>query len=182
MVAIIGAKEKRMAKIKISFIIFLLSLMTSSCSMFQGISEDISSVSNKLVFWDINKLWLNFNAENQINPDDSDASSPVMVRVYQLSSDQLFNAVTYDALLDGDQISLGGEVLEQTDLMIKADTTVELKQPLNTKATFIGVVALFKEPNFKMNNWRFILTRDELKLTRAREVIINGSSIKVVPL
>lgn len=91
-----------------------------------------------------------------INQDDTGASQPVLVRVYQLKGRERFQQATFKALWKSDKDVLAEDLVDRKDLMVHPEKKANLYIDLDVKhgATFIGIMALFRQPH--VEGWRQI--------------------------
>ncbi|EOI3187098.1 type VI secretion lipoprotein TssJ, partial [Salmonella enterica] len=55
--------------------------------------------------------------------------------------------------------------------------TVSLDMLLDEKAQYVALVAQFRSPDARKNDWRLVLTRDDLDPDKARTVSLEGNSL-----
>ncbi|RKS84470.1 type VI secretion system protein VasD [Orbus hercynius] len=159
----------------------LMSLfILSGCGAAQSVSEGTASVAKAIFVWDVRTVHLDFTARAELNTDDNNKSSPVVIRIYQLSDPQSFNSAPYPALVDGDQDALGSALLASKEIVLKPDTALSVDTPFDKNANYVGIVALFKEPDLKANSWRILLKRSDLHINDARAIKVNKFALELV--
>lgn len=165
--------------------VIALSLFVSGCGVTQSVSESTAAMTQAIFYKQIRTLRLDFDGRLALNTDGTDMralSVPVMVRVYQLRDGKSASKATYDDLLrDADQV-LGADLLDQRSLVIKPGEGAPLDVPLNENAGVIAVVGLFREPDLQLNDWRLLLTRDDLDPDRPRVIELGESRLTLRPL
>lgn len=87
---------------------------------------------------------MRFNAASQMNPDASQQSLPVQVKVFQLKDDLAFRNADFDDLWQQGQQALGDSYLAESDFMILPDSEKSLSIDMNSKAKYLGFVAVFR--------------------------------------
>jgi len=95
---------------------------------------------------------INFYSSAQVNMDDAENALPVQVKVYQLSSPELFKKASFHELWKNDNTILGASLVEKQKLMVIPDSQRKLKLRKHKQSHYIGVVALFRDPQQK--TWR----------------------------
>jgi len=170
-----------MMKKLISIIVsLLLATILTACGAAQTISEGTVSVAKAIFVWDVKTVHLDITARAELNTDDSSKSSAVVIRMYQLSDEKSFESATYPDLVSQDQDALGEALLATHEIVLKPDTSVSVDNPFDKKAQFLGIVALFKDPDLKANTWRILLKRGDLNISSPRSIIANKFTITLV--
>ncbi|MCX8655681.1 type VI secretion system lipoprotein TssJ [Gilliamella sp. B2840] len=162
------------------FIICLLTICLSGCGIAQSVTKGASSLGNSIFSWDIKTLHLDITARAELNLDDEEKSSPVVIRIYQLTKDDAFKSASYQNLVDQDNDELKATLLDTKEIVLKPNTSVSIEVPFDDRAKFAAVVALYKEPNLKEDSWRLILKRSDLHITKARKIEASKYTIKIV--
>jgi len=91
------------------------------------------------------------SATNTVNPDASGRALSVVVRIYQLKDKGRLETADYNTLMQSDTI-LGSDVVERQERVVQPGTQETLDIRANPLATYIGVVALFRNPTG--DGWR----------------------------
>lgn len=91
---------------------------------------------------------------DHLNVDPLGQSLPVVLKMYQLSSDIAFNQSSFEELWKKDKETLGAELLESYESVIVPGQSVQFSIPAHEKGHFIGAIALFREPIYP--RWRFL--------------------------
>ena len=82
-------------------------------------------------------------ADQDINPDDRNRPSPVIVTLYQLSAKGAFSAEDYFALSDGKQIA--PDLMARDQISINPGERKTLSEPVKETAQFFAIVASFQQ-------------------------------------
>jgi type VI secretion system protein VasD len=119
---------------------------------------------------------------NTLNQDDTGGSLPVLVRVYQLRAKEKFQQATFKTLWKSDKEALEGDLLERKEVTIHPGKETELELDLEVKrgATFIGVMAIFRQPNAE--GWKQVVPAQSSAMnpfTPKVELVLNNNTIKV---
>lgn len=150
------------------------------CGIFQSISDGTTKVAKAIFVRDVKTLHLDFTARAELNTDDDSHPSPVFIRVYQLRYAKSFESASYQSLVTNDKDILGETLLDMKEIILKPNTSISLDVPLDVNADYVGVIALFKEPDLKMDNWRILLKRSDLNVSRARKIIANKFMLELI--
>lgn len=145
--------------------LLLLSLLLSGCGLTQKVSDGTSSAMKSIFYKQVKTLHLDFTAREALNTDARESNSlsePLMVRVYELTDSKTFDKAVYEQLVKDDEGTLGESLLMSRSVVIKPGGDANLKIPLHEDAQFVAVVGLFRHPDTGKNNWKLLLTRDDL--------------------
>lgn len=159
------------------FSFILLPLLLTGCGLTQKIGDGTSSVMKSVFYKEVKTLHLDVTARSELNTDDSEnpsLSQPVMVRVYQLKDRKAFDRIVYQQLVTEGDDAAGDELLASRSLVVKPGADVSLDMPMEEAAQFVAVVALFRAPDMAKNDWKLVLTRDDLDPDKPR--IIEASN------
>lgn len=97
------------------------------------------------------------NSTGSLNQDDSGASLPVVVRIYQLRAKDKFQQGTFKALWKADKELLEGDLLDRKEITVRpdAETVLDLELDVKHGASFLGVMALFRKPD--VEGWKYLV-------------------------
>lgn len=87
-----------------------------------------------------------------VNPDATGRPSPVIVRVYQLKDDAAFSGADYFAIFDQEPATLGTSLVAREEFVLEPGTTRSLEYPMSQEASFVGVIAGFRD--IRNAEWR----------------------------
>jgi type VI secretion system protein VasD len=90
-----------------------------------------------------------------VNPDARKRPSPVVLRVYELKSEALFESTDFVSLFEKDQAVLGAEMLSREEFVLQPNDVKALNKNLSPDTRFIGVVAAFRE--IERARWRVVV-------------------------
>ncbi len=89
-------------------------------------------------------LKIEISADKFINPDEQDQSSPVVLRLYELSSTQLFEKADFIDLYERDEEILGATFVAKQELKSVVPNTTRTERFVLSKDTrFIAIFAEF---------------------------------------
>ncbi|OCG16479.1 type VI secretion system-associated lipoprotein [Gilliamella sp. Fer1-1] len=161
-------------------IAILLTIWLTGCGIAQRVSEKAADLSNSIFTWDVRTLHLDITARSELNMDDDGHSSPVVIRIYQLKETDAFNSVSYQEIVEQDSDALKESMIESKEIVLKPNTASSIDVSFDQKAKAVGIAALYKEPNLNEDNWRLVLKRGDLNITKPREIIASQYTIKLV--
>ncbi len=160
----------------------LLAFVLTGCGLTQGVSDGTKSIANAIFYEQVKTLRLDLQARGALNPDEDGMSLATDVWVYQLKDRQAFDKADYATLQSDAHSVLGADLLAEKDIYVRPGSTVSLDMPLDEKAEFVAVVAQFRTPDARKNDWRMVLTRDELDSDKARTLVLKGDAMSLTSL
>lgn len=80
-----------------------------------------------------------------VNSNATGQAAPVLVRVYELASDDVFNNTDFFALFDHEQAVLGAALVRTRDFMLAPGQIVDISGQVDPRTQFIGVIAALKQ-------------------------------------
>jgi type VI secretion system VasD/TssJ family lipoprotein len=123
------------------------------------------------------RLPLTLTAAADANPNARGTAQPIVVRVYQLRSDQAFLKADQEDLFDDEQKVLGQEVIgSSTEYLIDPNQKQTHEVNFATEAAYIGIAAAF----FDIRNaqWRQVLFTPRKGMT----VSVERARLTVTPV
>jgi type VI secretion system protein VasD len=97
-------------------------------------------------------ITLDIYAAGNVNPNEAGNPRPVVVRLYQLSSDLSLQNARYDDVLLRPEETLGKDVMKVDEVSIFPNDHLQVKFERIKEAAFLGGVALFHGP--KGQSWK----------------------------
>ncbi len=164
---------------------FALAAVLGGCGLAQSVTDATTSTTDAIFYKQVKTLHLDLSARTAMNIEATDMNAlsvPTLVRVYQLRDSKLVQKATYDNVLsDGDNV-LGADLLDERSLVVKPGEGVQLNVPLHKDTQFVAAVALFREPDNRTDNWRLMLTRDDLDPDQPRVIELGDNRLTLRPL
>jgi len=162
-----------------------LGAVLGGCGLTQKVSNSTASMTKAVFYKQVKNLHLDFSSRSSMNLDESDMtvlSVPTLVRVYQLRDNKAMERADYDKLVSNDDNVLIGDVLDKRAVVVRPEEGAQLNVPMIEDAQFVSVVALFREPDTKVNAWRLTLSRDDLDPDQARVIELGDNRLTLRPL
>ncbi|MBB3457477.1 type VI secretion system protein VasD [Rhizobium sp. BK313] len=91
------------------------------------------------------------NADPGINPGETGAASPVVVRIYELKGIKAFNNANFFDF-DKDTQLLGADLIASREYEMTPGSQQKYQKEISSEAAYIGVVASFR--NIQSATWR----------------------------
>lgn len=98
---------------------------------------------------------LYFSAAQGLNPGATGQPAPVRVRVFELRNSAGFSRADYFALAERAQQTLGGDLLDQEEVLLQPGEQLNLQRELNPATRQIGLVVGYRE--LDRAQWRSVL-------------------------
>lgn len=117
-----------------------------------------------------------------INLTDSGASSPVLVRVYQLKGKDRFQQAMFKTLWKNDTEELGSDLVDRKEMTVYPDEKVDFPLAVDVKrgASYLAIMALFRQPD--VEGWRQVVEARSSALnpmTPKLKIILHKNTIKL---
>ena len=98
------------------------------------------------------------SAAANANPDAQGRASPLTVRLYVLKSPGAFNGADFFSLYDKDTATLGAELVQREDMLLRPGESRKLSLTLAPEAKAIGVLAAYRD--LEHARWRALQPLD----------------------
>ncbi len=93
-----------------------------------------------------------------VNADIDGTPSPIVVKVYELSSAEVFNQSSFFALFDSPQATLGSSLLSLNEVVLVPADSKHVWFSLNPQTQYIGIVAGYRD--LSHTAWRQVIPLD----------------------
>ena len=90
-------------------------------------------------------MTISVEAAATVNPDSQGRPSPVILHVLELKSTDQFNRLDYFSLTNNVQGTLGGDLVNQTQMVMTPDSNRMINLELNPQSTAVGFVAGYRD-------------------------------------
>lgn len=119
-------------------------------------------------------IQLVIEAKDILNVREGGESSPVILRIHELTSPVLFRSLDFFALFDNDKAALGDEYIKRYEFQVKPGDTIEQTIELDPNTRAVGFSVAFREING--SSWRKVELIDE-KTDYFLRLILEGSEL-----
>jgi type VI secretion system protein VasD len=99
-----------------------------------------------------------------VNPDGQGRPSPLVIKIYQLKSNDKFELADFFALFDQAEATLGADLLAVEDVMMKPGEIRPYEGAFDPSTRFIGVVAAYRDIN--QAKWKDVVPMPEREITK----------------
>ena len=130
---------------------WILVAVTGSllCTAVSGCSSTVSGVTkgvlDKVLEDDPPEVVIRIKSAEDINPDISGRPSPIIVRIYSLKSDDIFNNADFFALYEEDSSILGDTMTSREELEISPGDSMKIEKEYDLNTTHVGVLAAYRD-------------------------------------
>ena len=98
------------------------------------------------------------NVAGNVNPDITGRPSPVVMKVFELSSRTIFDTQDFFSLYDEPESILGPDLLKKDELELQPDSKQEYKMKLDRNTRFVGVIVAYRD--IDQARWRSVIEVD----------------------
>ncbi|EJE8733511.1 type VI secretion system lipoprotein TssJ [Vibrio vulnificus] len=131
---------KSIAKVITTIIVFLLM----GCSAANMVVSPYSNLEIKTGF--------------NVNPDMNGRPSPVVVYVFELTSDTLFTSQDFFSLYENTAQTLGPDLVNKTELYLSPGQNTLYESTMKPSVEYIGIVVAYRD--IENANWRKVIKVD----------------------
>jgi len=122
-------------------------------------------------------LELKIIAKDDMNPDESEMASPLVVRLYELKDKKKFEGLEFYDIYQNDEKLLGKNIIDKHVLKHFVPDTKRKKQlVLNKKTKYVALFAEFSQ--YKDSDFRAVIEIDP-HFDKKVEVVLTGTSLQV---
>lgn len=137
------------------------SALLTACGAWQTVSDGTSSAYHAVFYKQVKTLNVDLTARASLNPDETNRSTSVAVRVYQLKDRKLFDAASYDDLLKNDRTLLAQDLQTSIATVVNPGASASLSQPMQADTRYIAIVAFYRDPGTD-GAWRSVVAKKDL--------------------
>ena len=101
------------------------------------------------------KIRVALESGSSLNPDEDQSALPVVVRVYQLSSNKLFENASFNDIWKQDMKVLGESIISREEVVVSPASRREISFPKDQAARYLAVVAIYRKPDTE--RWKAII-------------------------
>ncbi|HET7329363.1 type VI secretion system lipoprotein TssJ [Dyella sp.] len=154
-------------------ILVLAALSVSACGVAQAIHDGTVNVAKRTFTTPIPTM--NLDVVNQA----SDNSGPAIVRIYQLTSSQAFEALTDAQWLTNDLSTLKADLLATSNLVVPPGAGRSLRPPMHQQTQYVGMVALGHDDDRKPM-W-LLIPRKQWAKTQLVQIDLDRDTLRLHP-
>ena len=108
--------------------------------------------------------------------EQNSGGHPVVIHIYQLSSDTNFNRAVVESFWQDDTNILGDDLVKpKIEILLAPGEIKRVKLKLSDEIKFIGIAADFRKPD--KNGWRKVYPLDS---NRAKNILINVAADRLI--
>ncbi|MDR1397824.1 MAG: type VI secretion system lipoprotein TssJ [Desulfarculales bacterium] len=118
-------------------------------------------------------------SQPNLNPDNSGRPSPVLIKVYELSSDLSFKQADFLAMFEKPVQTLGSDLIAADELILLPGEAKIIAYEPTERTHFVGLLAGFRQ--IERAQWRALVAIDPEKANRIC-IELNDTAISLVPM
>ncbi|MFM0628690.1 type VI secretion system lipoprotein TssJ [Paraburkholderia xenovorans] len=119
-----------------------------ACALIACVSSDPKTAKEPV------KLELSVVASAGVNPDDQKRAAPIVVRIYELKTDGVFNSADFFSLQDKDKTALADDLVTRQQFQLRPGESKSIKTRADPATTSVGILAAYRDlPN---SVWRAV--------------------------
>lgn len=138
-----------------------------------------ASVNEPKKAHNIKELYLQLNADKELNLDQDKQPLSVMTRIYQLKDNRAFLQSNYKDLLNEKNEDFKQNTLDKYDIILKPNEKILLHRPLEKDTIYLAIVAFFRKPDLQKNDWKIIIRRDSLFKKKPRIIKVSSNKLSL---
>jgi type VI secretion system protein VasD len=140
----------------------LFITLLSGCGLTQSVADGSKSVAKAMFYKKVKVVHLQFRARAELNPDEDGMALATRVQVYQLKDRKVFDNADYSTLAGNAEATLSEGLAAKKEIQVRPQQSVTFTMPMDEQAQYVAIVAQYRLPDVRKNDWRLVLTRDEL--------------------
>jgi type VI secretion system protein VasD len=124
------------------------------------------------------KVVIHITSSKDINPDISGRPSPLVLRIYALMNDDIFNTADFFALYGNDKSILGDTMTAREEVEIAPGDSIQMEKEFSMDTTHVGVIAAYRD--LDNATWRGSIATPKNKTTPI-EISVGRLTLSVTP-
>ncbi|HHF3017081.1 TPA: type VI secretion system lipoprotein TssJ [Vibrio diabolicus] len=127
------------------YILLLISMVLFGCSAANLVVDPYSD--------------LEITANHNINPDSNGRPSPVVVYVFELTSNTLFESQDFFSIYEESEKVLGPDLVNKYEISLTPGQKETYQASMSPRTEYLGIVAAFRD--IENSNWRQVIEVDK---------------------
>ncbi|WP_428943814.1 type VI secretion system lipoprotein TssJ [Pantoea sp. FN060301] len=160
-------------------ITLLLTMLVTGCGLTQSVTDGTKSVAKAVFYKKVKTVHLVFRARAELNPDEDSMPLATQVQVFTLKDRQVFDKADYTTLISDAEQTLSNDLVAKKIIQVRPQQTLGFTMPMDEEAQYVAIVAQYRTPDERKNDWRLVLVRDDLDPNEARVIEMAGFSLKL---
>lgn len=148
----------------------MFAALVAGCGLTQSVTDGTKDVAKAVFYKKVKTVHLAFHARAELNPDEDGMSLTTRVQVFTLKDRQAFDKADYNTLISDADHALSADLMAKKEVQIRPQQTVPFTMQMDEQAKFVAIVAQYRMPDIHKNDWRVVLSREELDADKARVV------------
>lgn len=148
----------------------MFAALVAGCGLTQSVTDGTKDVAKAVFYKKVKTVHLEFRARAELNPDEDGMSLATRVQVFTLKDRQAFDKADYNTLISDAEHALSADMVAKKEVQIRPQQTLTFTMPMDEQAQFVAIVARYRTPDIRKNDWRVVLSREELDPDKVRVV------------
>jgi type VI secretion lipoprotein, VC_A0113 family len=159
-----------------------IAMMLSGCGLSQKVTDGTVAVTKSIFYKQVKTLHLDIRAREAVNNNAGGIALSTVVRIYQLKDRKAFDTTDYPSLFTRDSQAISADLVATKDVRLQPGSTVMVNMPMEESAEYVAIAGMFMSPDQTVNNWRVVLSRDDLDPDKARVIEAGDNRLMLIPL
>ncbi len=153
--------------------ILLTPFLLSGCAVWEQLKSSVGLIP------ETSSIEVVIEASSDLNKRENESPSPVLLRIYELSSPVLFRSLDFFSIFENDKAALGDEYIKRYEYQIQPDGKEHFVLELDPNTRAIGFAAGFRD--IDGSSWRKVEVLEErseyfLRLTLSEKEITSDNT------
>lgn len=148
----------------------VIAVLVAGCGLTQSVTDGTKDVAKAVFYKKVKTVHLEFRARAELNTDEDGISLATRVQVFTLKDRQPFDKADFNKLISDAEHVLSADLVAKKEVQIRPQQTVPFTMPMDEQAQFVAIVAQYRTPDIRKNDWRIVLSREELDPDKARSI------------
>ncbi|HAU5564068.1 TPA: type VI secretion system lipoprotein TssJ [Serratia fonticola] len=157
----------------------IFAALVAGCGLTQSVTDGTKDVAKAVFYKKVKTVHLEFRARAELNSDEDGMSLATRVQVFTLKDRHVFDKADYNTLISDAEHALSTDLVAKKEVQIRPQQTLAFTMPMDEQAQFVAIVAQYRTPDFRKNDWRLVLSRNELDPDKARAVEVAKYAVQL---
>ncbi len=157
-----------------------LAAVLAGCGLTQKITDGTVSMTKSIFYKQVKTLHLDFRAREAVNNNARGEALSTVIRIYQLRDRKIFEETDYPSLFASDSQAIAADAVAEKDIRLTPGGAISVDMPMEKSAKYIAVAGMFMVPDQTRNNWRLVLTLDDLDPDKARIIEAGNNRLTLI--
>ncbi|GAB3626071.1 type VI secretion system-associated lipoprotein [Pandoraea terrae] len=167
-----------MRKLQIGAAAFVI-LTAAGCGVGQAVKDNTVDAAKWAFTTQVKTMNVDLVSRSSLNANGAGRSLSTVVRIYQLKTPQTFEQLDYLQLQTNDLDALKPDLLATKDVVLRPDARASIREPMNSEAAYVGVVAFFRDAG-KASTWKIVVPKAQWKKADPVRIDVLDNTLELV--